>query len=82
MLGNDVKPRIRHQVMDVGYAPSHRVLDRDHPKVDVTGTDCGEGVLEGRRRYRLVVGKHVAASQMRVGARLSLKYDFLDGRHA
>ena len=32
-FGDDVQPRRRHQVMDVGDPAGHRILDRDHAEI-------------------------------------------------
>ena len=35
MLGDDVQPGVRHQMMDVGDAAGDRILDRDHAEIGV-----------------------------------------------
>ena len=37
VLADDVQPRRRHQVMDVGDAAGHRILDRDHAEIGLAG---------------------------------------------
>ena len=77
MLADDVQAGIRHQVVDVGDAAGHRVLDRDHAERGLAGTDRGEGIFEGGAGQRLAVGIGVAEREVRVGARLALEHDLL-----
>ena len=73
ILADDVQPRFRQQMMDVGDAAGDRVLDRDHGEVGLAGLDRVEGVLEGRAGQRLHAGKHVAAGGVGIGAGLALE---------
>ena len=63
MLGDDVQPRMRHQMMNVGDAAGDRILDRDHrqigacrsaprqrrPRTSRTASACGPDRPAGRR---------------------------------
>ncbi len=50
MLGDDVQAGFRHQVMDVGDAAGHRVLDRHHGEARLAVAHRREHVLEGSGR--------------------------------
>ncbi len=64
MLADDVKARSREQMMDVGDAAGHRILDRDHGQVGLAPLDRGEAVLEGRAGHCLVVGMDLLAGEV------------------
>ena len=72
VLADDVQAGIRQQVVDVGDAPRHRVLDRDHGVARIARSSPPPAHPRRWRRPRLQVGKHLAAGQVRVGARLAL----------
>jgi hypothetical protein len=55
MLGDDMQAGLRHQMMDIGHAPGHRILDRDHAERCLARADGGKRVLEGRARDGVVV---------------------------
>src|ERR1700676_1500954 len=75
ILGDDVKPRGRHQMMNVCDAAGDRVLDRNHREIRPARGGGGEAVLEGGAGPRLVIGIGLAASDVRVGAGLALEDD-------
>ena len=77
MLADDVEAGMRQQVMDVGDAAGHRILDRDHGELGLAVLHRGERVLEGRAGQRLHARIGVARGEMRVGAGLALKGDFV-----
>ena len=79
-LADDVQPRGRQQVVDVGDAAGDRILDRDHAEIRRAVLQRGERVLEGRAGQRLVVGKVLDAGDMRIGAGLALIGDRLRRR--
>ena len=82
VLGNDVQPALRHQVMDVGDAPRDRVLDRDHAEVGLAGCDRRERVLERRAGQGLRLRIDFADREVRIRPRLTLECDFLGIDHA
>ena len=71
---------MRQQMMDVGDAARHRILDRDHGELGLAALHRGERILEGRAGKRLHVRIGVARGEMRIGARLALKGDFVRTR--
>ncbi len=75
MLGDDVKPRMRQQVMNVGDATRDRILDGDHGELGAARFDRGERVLEGGTGERLHARIGVERRKMRVGAGLALEGD-------
>ena len=68
-------------MVDVGDAACDRSLDRDHAERSRSFRDGREGVLERRAGQWLPVGKHIAAGDVRIGARLALIGDFLRRGH-
>jgi len=76
-LGDDVKARGRHQVMDIRHPAGDRVLDRDHAEIGVPARDRREGVLESRARHRLVARIGLVAGDVRVRPGLALEHDGL-----
>ena len=72
MLADDVQAGFGQQVMDVGDAAGHRVLDRDHGVARIPALHGRQRVLEGGAGQRLEIGIRLEAGQMRVGARLAL----------
>ncbi len=81
VLGDDVQPRMRHQVMDVGDPSRDRVLDRDHAEIGLAGRDRREGVLERRAGQGLGVRIDLADREVRIRPRLALECDFLGIGH-
>ena len=77
MLADDVEPRIRHQVMDVGDAAGDRVLDRHHGQRRPIFAHRGEGVLELGARQGRHVGKDPPAREVGIGPEGALKRDRL-----
>ena len=77
MLGDDVQARMRQQMMDVGDAARHRILDGDHGELGRAALNRGERILEGRAGKRLHARIGVARGEVRIGARLALKGDFV-----
>src|SRR5262245_19073384 len=75
VLGDDVKPRMRQQVVNVGDATRRRVLDRDHGELGAAGFDRGDRILEGGTGERLQARIGVERREMRVGAGLALEGD-------
>ena len=75
MLGDDVKPRMRKQVMNVGDAARHRILDGDHGELGAAGFDRGERILERGTGERLQARIGVERREVRVGAGLALEGD-------
>ena len=53
MLGNDMQPGLRQEVMDVCDAARHRVLDRDHGELGPAALHSGERIFEGGTGKRL-----------------------------
>src|SRR5262252_6336807 len=74
-FGDDMQLRSRHQVMDVGYASGHRVVDRDHRQRGAAVAHRGKGIFEGGASKRRVFRVCLFAGDMRIGARLALKSD-------
>jgi hypothetical protein len=66
--------------VDVGHAPSHRVLDGDHGELRFAGLHRGERVLECGAGIVLHVRIGIARGQVRVGAGLALEGDFVQAR--
>ena len=60
VLADDIEMRCRHQMVDVGDAPGHRVVDRDHREMRRPGRHGRKGVLERAARQRFVIGKRLA----------------------
>ena len=56
VLADDVQPRGRQQMVDVGDAAGDRVLDRDHGELGLALVHRREGILEGRAGQRLPIG--------------------------
>ena len=75
MLGDDMEARMRQEVMDVGDAPGHGILDGNHGELGLAILNGGERVLEGGTGKRLHAGIGVAGGKVRIGARLALKGD-------
>ncbi len=80
MLGDDMQPRMRQQMMNVGDAAGHRVLDRDHGELGGAGLNRGERILEGGTGKSLHARIGILRRQMRIGARLALEGDFVGAR--
>ncbi len=80
MLGDDIEARVRQQMVDVGDASRHRILDGDHGELRLAGLHRGKRILEGGARHRLHGGIGVAGGQMRVGAGLALEGDLIQAR--
>ena len=55
VLADDVEPRGRQQVVDIGYPARDRILDRDHGEFRLPFLHRREGVLEGRARQGLII---------------------------
>jgi hypothetical protein len=72
-----MQPRLRQEVMDIGYAPGDGIFDGDHAKVSPAVDDRGEGVLEAGAGQRLPVRIDVEAGDMGIRARLALIRDHL-----
>ena len=75
VLADDEQAGTRQQVVDVGHAARHRVLDGDHGVARLAALHGGQRILEGGAGDRLEVGIHLAAGQVRVGAGLALVGD-------
>ena len=75
MLGDDMQARMRQEMMDVGYAPGHRILDRDHGELGGPALYGGQCILEGGTGKRLHARIGVERGKMRIGARLALEGD-------
>ena len=75
MLGDDVKPGMRQEVMDVCDATRHRILDRDHGELGPAAFHRGERILEGGTGKRLHARIGVERGEVRVGAGLALEGD-------
>ena len=75
VLADDVQARLRKQVVDVGDASGHRVLDGDHPERRPALGDRREGVLEGAARQGLHLRPRGPAGEVRIGSRLTLEGD-------
>ena len=73
MLADDMQPGPRQQVVDVGHASCHGVLDRDHGVAGVAGLHRRQGVLERGAGDRLERRECFLAGEVRVGAWLALK---------
>ena len=76
IFADDEQAGLRQQMMDVGDAAGHRVLDRDHAEVGFPRGDRGQRVLEGRAGQRLGVGIGFGDGDMGIGPRLALECDF------
>ena len=76
ILADDEQAGLRQQMMDVGDAAGHRILDRDHAEVGLARGDRGQRVLEGRAGQRLGVGIGFGDGDMGIGPRLALECDF------
>ena len=75
MLADDVQPRIRHQVMDVGDTAGDRIFDRDHRQPRPALAHRGKGVLElvaGQGRH---LGKDLPAGEVGISPGGALKRD-------
>lgn len=77
MLANDVKAGIRHQMVNIGNAASHRILDRDHRQGGPPLAHRSKGVLELIARQGCHLGKDMPASEVRISAEGSLEGDRL-----
>ena len=75
MLGDDMQARMRQEMMDVGDAPGHGILDRDHGELGGPALYGGQRVLEGGTGKRLHARIGVERGKMRIGARLALEGD-------
>ena len=75
MLADDVQPRIRHQMMDVGDPAGDRILDRDHRQARPALAHRGEGVLELVARQGRHLGKDPPAGEVGIGPGGALKRD-------
>jgi len=73
IFGDDMQAGFRHQVMDVGDAAGHRIVDRDHGERGAPGAHRSEGILKRRTRQRLIATIRLVAGDVRVGARLALE---------
>jgi hypothetical protein len=76
MLADDIEIGGRQEMMNVGDAPRHRIVDGDHREIGVALLDRGKSVLERARGHGFVVRIGFAARNMGVGARLALIGDF------
>src|SRR6185437_9027390 len=63
----------------VGDTAGDGILDRDHAEIDIAAGECGEAILEGRARDRLVIRIGVAAGKMRIRPRFALENDLFLG---
>ncbi len=79
VLADDVEIGFGQQVVDIGDAARHRVLDGDHGVARLARPDREQRILEGRTGDRLETGISLAAGKMRVGAGLALIDDALGG---
>ena len=75
-FADDEQAGLRQQMVDVGDAAGHRILDRDHAEIGLARADRGERVLEGRAGQRLGVGIGFDDGEVGVRARLALECDF------
>jgi hypothetical protein len=75
IFADDMQPRFRQEVMDIGDASGDRVLDRDHRQVRIAVFERLEGVLESRARKRFHGREHVAAGHVGIGAEIALEGD-------
>ena len=73
MLADDMQLRPGQQMVDVGDAPCHGVLNRDHCVAGVAGLYRRQRILEGGAGDRLEGRECFLAGKVRVGARLALK---------
>ena len=71
---------MRQEMMDVGDAARHGILDGDHGELGRAALNGGERVLEGRTGKCLHAGIGIAGGKVRIGAWLALKGDFVDAR--
>ena len=81
MLGDDMQPRVGHEVMNIGDAASDRVFDRDHAEAGFAAADRGKGIFKGRARHRLIIRIDFARREVRIRSALSLENDLLGGGH-
>ena len=81
VLADDVQPRVRQRVVDVGDPAVGRVLDRQHGEVGGALLDGGDRRLEAVARQRVELRKRLAAGLVRIGARGALERN-LAGRRA
>src|SRR5262245_26423602 len=75
MLGDDMKSRMGKEVMDIGDAAGHRILDRDQGELGLAGFYRSDGILEGGAGKRLHARISILRGEMRIGPRLALKGD-------
>jgi hypothetical protein len=80
-LGDDVKPRARHQVMNISHASGYRIVDRNHAELGAPAAHSGECVLEGRTRQQRITRIGLLAGNLRVGAGLALECDLFSSAH-
>ena len=73
MLADDVQPRGRQQMVDVGDTARDGVLDRDHGEARRALVHSGESVLEGGTWQHLPVGTRLQAGRVGIGAELALE---------
>jgi len=82
MLGDDIEARVRQEVMNIGDAARHGILDGDHGELGLAALHGGKRVLEGRAGQRLHGRVGVARRKMRIGAGLALEGDSVGTRFA
>ena len=75
MLADDVKPGIRHEMVDIGDPAGDRVLDWNHSERRFTLADRGESILELDAGQRFHLRKRLPAGKVGIGARRALKSD-------
>ena len=81
MLGNDMKPGVRHEMVDVRHTARHRILNWDHPEIGLPHTDGGERIFERRARHRLEFGIDLTCGQVGIGSGLTLEDDLVACGH-
>ncbi len=75
-FADNMQPRSRHEMMNIGDPAGERIVDRNHPEHGATGAHRGKGVLEGRTRQRLVARIGFVAGDMRIRAEFALECNF------
>ncbi len=75
MLGDDVKPGIWQEMVDVGDAPRHRVLDGQHGERRPALAHRRDHVLEAGAGQRRQLREDLAAGEVGISPRCALEGD-------
>ena len=75
MLTNDVKARIRHQMVNIGDAACNRILDRDHRQRGPPLAHRGKGAVELAAWQGRHLGEDATARKIRIRPESSQESD-------